>query len=712
MRRLAELAGRNSAVREFVTENGAAFNGTPGDPRSFDRLDDLLARQCYRLSFWRVALDEINYRRFFDVNDLAALSAEREEVFDATHELIFRLIDEGKIDGLRIDHPDGLYDPREYFDRLRDRASRPLYVVVEKILGDGEPLPQDWPVAGTTGYEFLNAVNGLFVDSAAEGAFTRLYRDLLDDYDPFVQVVYRSKQLILDTALSGELNALAQQLDRLAQKRRASRDFTLNGLRDALREVIACFPVYRSYIAAAGATDADRAHVELAARRAAARNPMTSPAVFRFVRDTVLLDCPEGTTHEDRAEQLRFAGKFQQVTSPVMAKGLEDTAFYVYNRLVSLNEVGGNPGRFGTRSEALHAFLAARQRNWPRALSPLSTHDTKRSEDVRARINVLSEMPDEWSAAVRRWSEWNADRRGDRGRPGPPDANEEYLLYQTLVGAWPPGVTRPDENFADRIAEYMVKALHESKVHSSWINPNGAYDSATQAFVRRVLDPDQAGDFLADFVEFQKRVAWIGAINTLAQTLLKLTAPGVPDTYQGTELPDFSLVDPDNRRPVDYDKRRAVLADVRLAASREDRLADFARELLDSVHDGRAKLYVTWRGLAVRRDHPGLFAEGEYLPLATTGEKPVHAFAFARRFGGTTTLVALPRLVARLATDGKWSGAAWGDTFVELPPQGDANWRDSFTGRRLVSANGRLAAADVFSDYPVALLFGERGRTT
>jgi (1->4)-alpha-D-glucan 1-alpha-D-glucosylmutase len=703
-RRLAELAARNDTVRGFIEENVAIFNGTPGDPHSFDLLDELLTHQCYRLAYWRVASDEINYRRFFDVNDLAALAMEREEVFNATHDLIFKLLDEGKLDGLRIDHPDGLYDPRQYLQRLQDR--RPVPVWVEKILGAGETLPADWPVTGTTGYEFVNAINGLFVDKSAELSFTRLYREQVEDYTRFAEVVYRCKRLIVVTSLASELNMLAQQLDRLAQKRRQSRDFTLNGLRAALREVIACFPVYRSYISDSGASQIDREHVETAVHRAALRNPLMSSSLFRFVRDMVLLVSPEGASDADKAEQRQFAGKFQQVTSPVMAKGLEDTAFYRYNRLVSLNEVGGNPGQFGITAETLHKFNADRQAHYPRGLAPLSTHDTKRSEDVRARINVLSEMPDEWRDAVKRWTEFNAPHRVQVGSATAPDANEEYLIYQTLIGAWPPGTDRASEEFTERIAAYLVKALREAKVNSSWVNPHAAYDGAVQDFIRHILDSERSQAFLNDFLPLQKKVARCGAFNTLSQTLLKITAPGVADTYQGTEVPDFSLVDPDNRRPVDYRKRQAMLNDLRGAANSGDRAA-FVRGLTDSVEDGRAKLFLTWRALSARREHPGLFAEGEYIPLAVEGAKAEHVFAFARRLNGVTAVVVVPRLLARLNPDHARApvGDVWGDTHValgELAP--GAGWRDLFTERSL-PANDGLLAADLFAHFPVALLF-------
>ena len=530
-----------------------------------------------------------------------------------------------------------------------DRPPRwPLYVVAEKILGAGESVPKDWEVYGTCGYEFVRAVTGLFVEGTAEAEFTRLYRELIADYTPFHEVLYRSKRLILNVSLAAELNMLAHQLDRLAQKNRRSRDFTLNGLRDSLREVIACFPVYRSYISDVEASTSDRSMVENAVGQAIARNPLMSPSVLLFVRDMLLLKYPDGATEADKAEQRRFVGKFQQVTSPVMAKGLEDTSFYVYNRLTSLNEVGGSPEwpKNGGPMLSINSTWNGRQPGHT-PLSPLSTHDTKRSEDVRARINVLSEMPREWSEAVRRWFSMNAVHRKEIDGSSIPDANEEYLLYQTLLGVWPSGSSEPGSEFVERIKAYIVKALREAKVHSSWVNPNAWYDEAVQEFIGRVLDADRGRAFLDDFRPFQRRVAFYGAINSLSQTLLKLTAPGVADTYQGTELLDFSLVDPDNRRPVDYGRRQNILNDLRrrVDSSGVD-LAAFARELTEAVEDGRAKLFVNWRVLHKRRDHPGLFTKGEYHLLTGSGPKSANLFAFARRWNGVTVVVAVPRLPA------------------------------------------------------------------
>jgi (1->4)-alpha-D-glucan 1-alpha-D-glucosylmutase len=759
-RRLGTLAAQSEPIRQFIDRNVALFAGTPGDPRSFELMDDLLENQCYRLSYWRVGSDEINYRRFFDINDLAALAMEREDVFEAAHALVLGLVGDGKVDGLRIDHPDGLYDPATYFRRLQDhyllslayraflaapefqgvdwkdvepefraRINAPnavmaqnglnpaLYVVIEKILGSREPLVDTWPVHGTSGYDFVNYVGGLFVDASRAQAVSRLYHEFVQDSTRFSDLVYAKKLLIMQVSLASELHMLTHQLDRLAQKTRRSRDFTFNTLRYALREVIACFPVYRSYIDAAGASPSDRRTVEAAVRRARIRNPAVSNRVFRFVHDMLLGDSPESLGEDDRAEQQRFSGKFQQVTSPVMAKGLEDTAFYVYNRLVSLNEVGGDPDRFGVRPEALHAYHQERRSKWPFALSPLSTHDTKRSEDVRARISVLSEIPGEWRAAVERWSRMNVPHRRQLEDGLAPDANEEYLLYQTLVGAWPlePCSAEETAHLIPRIQAYMEKALREAKVHSSWINPDPDYDKAVQEFVRLILDEAQSGPFLEDFRAFQRRISHLGLFNSLSQTLLKLASPGVPDTYQGTEVWDFSLVDPDNRRPVDYPKRAEMLGQLReaVAASNGD-MCSLCRELVSAKENGRVKLYVHYMTLGLRRDQPGLLSAGDYIPAACTGTYADHVFAFVRRLGDTSVLVAVPRLMTSLipeSTQAPLGESVWGDTRLLLPS--DANrsaWRNLFTGERASAAehDGQrsLPAAQVFGHFPIALLMG------
>jgi (1->4)-alpha-D-glucan 1-alpha-D-glucosylmutase len=755
-RRLAALADVTPAVRAEIDRLVEQFNGRTGAPHSFDLLDDLLNHQAYRLAWWRVASDEINYRRFFDVNELAAISMERPEVFEATHELILSLLAEDKITGLRIDHPDGLYDPRQYLERLQERfflatarkvfdaepefrgrpweevepalrdrrrqeppdvegglVHRPLYVVVEKILGKDEPVPENWPVHGTTGYEFLNLLNGLFVDPGHAAALSRVYTRWSRLESNFPDIVYQKKLLILRVSLSSELQMLALQLDRLSEKHRWSRDFTLNSIRHALREIIACFPVYRSYITEPPIHPRDRYYVETAVNQAKMKNPAISSAIFDFARDMILLRDPETATEQDKEEQRRFVGKFQQVTAPVMAKGLEDTAFYVYNRLLSLNEVGGAPDRFGVSPEAFHHHNGQRQKHWPYSLSTTSTHDTKRSADARARLNVLSELTLEWQVCLSRWNRLNKRLRVPWQDGWAPDRNDEYLLYQTLIGAWPVTPLHAEEHavFVGRIQAYMEKALREAKVHTSWINPNTAYDQAVRQFVARLLDEGTNGRFLTDFRAFQGRVSHFGLFNALAQTLLKIASPGVPDVYQGTELWDFSLVDPDNRRPVDYERRRKLLGELKATAAAAPSLPEFARRLTETKEDGRIKLYVTRQALLCRREQPGLFTVGNCLPAEAAGSRAENVVAFVRRHEGKAALVVVPRLLTQLIA---WPGElplgpdVWGDTVLLVPgARPGESWQNTFTGEALRAGErdglAALALGEVFRHFPVAL---------
>lgn len=746
-RRLAELVERASEIRRALEQTIAAFNGTPGEPRSFDLLDQLLETQSYRLAYWRVAAEEINYRRFFAINELAAIRQEVPAVFDATHGLLLRLAADGAVTGIRIDHPDGLWDPAGYYRRLqqalflarsRARAEGDLppesealllassqatapeqrfYVVVEKILEPGEALPPAWPVAGTVGYEFARVVTDLFVDSANRKAFDEIYRRFTGEELDFQTLVYDKKRLIMRVALASEVNVLANALNRISEQNRHTRDFTLNALRFALREVIAAFPVYRTYAVCQGepASDedadaeappvispADRRTIERAITLAKRRNPASDPTVFDFIRDVLLLRDLPGLTAEQRGERCAFGMKFQQVTGPVMAKGLEDTALYIYNRLVALNEVGGDPTAFGVSPEEFHRQCLERQRRWPYALLTSSTHDTKRSEDVRARIAVLSEAPREWRTSLTRWRRINRRHKRRIEGTSAPSANDEYLLYQTLLGTWPFDDRPPDAEYVERIVAYMLKAAREAQVQTSWINPNAEYEDALIGFVRAVLDPDTGREFQEAMAPLRRLVARVGIVNSLAAQLLKLTAPGVPDIYQGTELWDFSLVDPDNRRPVDFTLRQRLLRELR----RPSRA--LATELLDSAEDGRIKLYVTLRALTCRRDLPDLFTEGAYLPLEMSGSHAARVVAFARRLGDPEAIVAVPRLVAGLMREGAMPlGEVWGDTRLCLPPDAaGARYQNVFTGESLVPSGDGLAlrCADLFASFPVALL--------
>ena len=665
-RRLARIMDESQAVQIFVQENVAIFNGTKGDSKSFDLLDQLLSHQVYRLAHWRVASEEINYRRFFDINELAAIRMEDPAVFRSCHQLIFQLVKEGAVTGLRIDHVDGLYDPSSYLGQLQTwaktelvpragEAERPFFLVVEKILTREETLPVQWPVYGTTGYDFLTLVNGLFVDGSHEQDFNRLYARFIGSRVSFEDLAYESKQLIMRASMSSEINVLGYQLNHLSEMNRRFRDFTLNSLIHAIREIIACFPVYRTYVTPdeGPVTDRDRSYIRQAVVRAKRKNPALSGLVFDFVQD-ILLKQASFHHERERRDQLQFVMKFQQITGSVMAKGSEDTALYVYNRLASLNEVGGDPLQFGISVHTFHERMRQRRAHWPASICATSTHDTKRSEDVRARISVLSEIPQVWKTRVQRWSQLNKGYKTEVDGTLAPDRNEEYLLYQTLIGAWPFRTLGDDEyrNFNDRIQAYMVKALKEAKIHTSWVNPNHAYDQAVRDFVEHILARSGPNPFLADFLPFHREIARYGVYNSLSQVLLKIAAPGIPDFYQGTELWDFSLVDPDNRRPVDYGTRTGFLEDFQpLCAIQESNQRRLVQEMLATVPDGRIKLYITMVGLQYRRTHAPLFLSGEYVPLKVEGTKKRHVCAFARIYEDQAVVAVVPILVKGLCQE-------------------------------------------------------------
>ena len=702
------------AVREAVDTALNLLNGTPGLPTSFRMLNRLLDDQAYRLAFWRVASSEINYRRFFDINELAALRMDRSEVFEATHQLLFRLIGEGAVQGIRLDHIDGLHDPFGYCERLRRRALEqlgvgaedqagsagptPVYIVVEKILAWHERLRAELPVAGTTGYDFMTMVNGLFVDPAAERAMTLTYGRFIGREPDFAETVEQAKLHILRYALDSELHVLAHQLYRLAQQSWSTRDYTVSGLREALAEVIVRFPVYRTYVTAAGATDDDRRYLDWAIGQARKSSGLIDRSVFDFLHAALTTDLRRDR-HYWRSDLVATAMRFQQLTSPVMAKAVEDTAFYRYVRLLSLNDVGGDPDHFGVSVGAFHHVMQQQQREHPLGMLATATHDHKRGEDVRARIDALSELAPEWRRRVRRWAGLNRFKLKEvDGRPVP-GRNDSYLLYQTLVGAWPLGLDAEDAEglaaYAERIVTYMMKATREAKQRTSWTAPDEEYESGVERFVRRILDPQDGRAFLADLLPFQAQVALIGAVNGLAQTLLKLTAPGVPDTYQGCELWDLSLVDPDNRRPVDFELRGTMLAQDAEPA-----------ELLASWQDGRIKQHVVARTLALRRAAPALFA-GDYTPLETTGPQAERLVAFCRSADEATLVTIVPRLVGPLLEGVDLPmppPAAWADTRIVLPHMPAGGLHDALTGRTIEPGADGLAAADVLADLPVALL--------
>jgi (1->4)-alpha-D-glucan 1-alpha-D-glucosylmutase len=694
--KLVALLAESTAVRAFVEDNIRIFNGTPGEPRSMDLLDGLLADQAYRIAYWRVAGEEINYRRFFDINDLAAIRMEDPEVFEAAHRLLFRLVRDGVVTGLRVDHPDGLYDPAEYFRRLQRGVGGDFYVVAEKILAPGEQLPDAWETAGTTGYEFLNLLNGIFVDRANARAMEHVYARLIKLRPAFLDIVRECKRLITETSMASELNVLGHRLDTISEKHRSSRDFTLSSLTRALRETIVGFPVYRTYVDGQ-VTARDRDYIARAIAHAM-RRATTDATVYEWLQDILTLRHPEWATEADVRERLDFVMRFQQITGPVTAKGFEDTALYRFNRLVSLNEVGGDPSRFGVTLAEFHAENTARLRRSPHALSATATHDTKRGEDVRARINVLSEVPDEWRRRLAVWQRLNRRHRTMVEGAAVPGANTEYLIYQTLVGAWPID--------AERLTTYLLKAVREAKVHTSWINPNARYDEALTRFATAILDRQRSAAFLDDFAPFQARIACFGALNSLAQTLVKITAPGVPDFYQGTELWDLSLVDPDNRRPVDWKLRRRLLDDLGHALDTTSDRAALARALWTEREDGRVKLFVVREALGLRRARPALFAAGAYRPLEARGALAEHLCAFARVAEDEATLTVVPRLLARRGGDAPPLDAEyWQDTTIELPADVGRRFRNVLTGEPVDGE--ALPVGRVLRHFPVALLARE-----
>jgi (1->4)-alpha-D-glucan 1-alpha-D-glucosylmutase len=693
-------------ITSFLEENIRIFNGCKGNPESFEPLDRLLSEQHYWLSYWRLANEEINYRRFFAISDLISLRVEDPRVFDASHELVLRLVAEGKVTGVRVDHIDGLYDPLGYLATLRDHilgsvGTNPVtapgfYILVEKILQENESLPPEWPVFGTTGYDFLNAVNGVFVSARGARELDGIYARFLGGKTDFEEVVYRAKKRVMGTLFAGEMHALGLQLWGIAEQDRYGRDLPRKELRQALIEVTACFPVYRTYLRSADLSARDRLTFGSALKEAQRRGEGPSPPVFDFLNRVLMLESPAYLSGEQREERLRFLRRWQQFTGPIMVKGWEDTALYIHNRLLSLNEVGGNPASAGISPNAFHRRAGETLARWPHTLNATSTHDTKQSEDVRARINVLSELPKEWEKRLLLWSRWN----------------EEFLLYQTLLGVWPLDDSET-ASVKERVASYMVKTVREAAVSSQWIHPDLDYEGAVCDFVASILEAQGENRFLADFLAFQKRIAHYGALNGLSQVLLKIASPGVPDVYQGTELWDFSLVDPDNRRPVDF-ARRAFLLNELLNREREfpDALP-LVQDLLSRWRDGRIRLFLTCKALNFRKQRRELFLSGSYLPLPVSGGKKEHVIAFARESSGSWAIAAVPRLMTRLVTLDVFpvGQKTWGVQGGLLLPDGSPDrWSNAFTGEKFFASttNGKkqLPLSSVFGHFPVALLAG------
>lgn len=705
-KKLAALAVEDASAREAIGAALGRFNGKPGDLASWNELDRLIAQQNWRASYFPVAADDINYRRFFNINELAGLRMELPDVFERTHRLVFRLLREGVLDGLRIDHVDGLFDPRGYLVRLREQSPRPdFYCVVEKILARHENLHADWPVQGTTGYDFANLVLGVLIDPGGEEAFTRACAEFAGVATRYSDVVRESKLWIEENEMGSELNVLARQAARVARQNPRTADFTRHVLARALREVIACFPVYRIYVDEdEPATNSERRYLDWAIAQASRRQFNIDPSVYEFLHALLsgeLAARPKSGFNHSSA--LRCAMRFQQYSGPVMAKGVEDTAFYRFNRFIALNEVGGNPDEFGIGLAAFHNTNAERAKHWPHAMLGTASHDTKRGEDTRARLAVLSELPDEWNRQVQSWSRILHACSGNLEHRAPPDRNDEYMFYQLLTGTWPveliAGVsdTASLAEYAGRIRNAMLKSVREAKTHSSWAAPNSAYEDAVLAFVTAALDPSGAGNFFAAFLPFVSEVARFGMLNTIAQTILKLTVPGVPDFYQGTELWDFSMVDPDNRRAVDYELRARLLEQVSAELARDRQAA--MRRYLGSWHDARFKLAIIATLLDYRRAHEELFPDGDYRAVEVGGPGAGRVCAFIRQSRKDLILTAVACRPVQFERENLVSG-----TFLNLPQEcREIGWHDLLSGIDH-RATSQLVAKNLFATMPAAVL--------
>ncbi|MBD2343974.1 malto-oligosyltrehalose synthase [Anabaena subtropica] len=690
-----ELYTTNDEIHQFIEENIQVFNGEVGNSESFNLLDELLNDQFYRLAFWKVGAEEMNYRRFFTVNELISVKVEELRVFNNTHSLIHKLVEQGIFTGLRIDHIDGLYQPTQYLERLREKMGD-VYITVEKILEITEDLPENWEIQGTSGYDFLNYVNGVFCQSDNHESFDQIYHQFIGKPVDYPSLVNEKKHLILEKNLAGDVDNLASLLKNISSKYRYGNDFTLNGLKRAIAAVLTLFPIYRTYITPDGIGDSDKACIQKVINTAKKQVPLLQHEM-NFIEKVMLLEFDDALTQTEREQWIYFVLRMQQYSGPLMAKGVEDTTLYVYNRLLSLNEVGGNPSHFGISVDQFHHFNQQHQANWPYTMNATATHDTKRGEDMRARLNVLSEIPQEWEEQVNNWSQLNQTHRSNHQ----PDRNDEYFLYQTLVGAFP-FAEHEQAPFVQRVQEYMIKAIREAKVHTAWLRPDNEYEEACTSFIEKILDPNLSKQFLESFRPFQEKIADYGIYNSLSQTLLKIAAPGVPDFYQGTELWDLSLVDPDNRRPVDFEQRRTYLNDIQAQIKTD--ILGLIPQLLTHKTDGRIKLFLTHQALKARTQYLSLFQDGEYSPLQVHGTHAKHIIAFARQHNNQTVIAIAPRFLTTLIPPGQPAlGEIWQDTHLKLPAK---TWYNPLTNQTIQTQNN-IPIAQILTHFPVALLIAE-----
>ena len=702
-RMLWELWNSSAEIKQFIEENIKVFNGEPGNPESFNLLEGLLSEQFFRLAFWKVGNEELNYRRFFTVNDLISLRIEDEKVFETTHSLILDLVEEEKITGLRIDHIDGLYDPFEYLNRLREKAPE-VYLVVEKILEPKEELPLNWLIQGTTGYDFLNQVNGIFTQQLSKEAFDDIYQRFIGRAIDCEELIDRSKRLIVSRHLAGDIDNLARLLQELASEYRYASDFTMYGLKTALVEILTLFPVYRTYINESGSSASDKEYIQQVIDNAKANIPGFSNELT-FIEKFLLLDFEEFLSEESQIQWLHFIMRLQQFTGPLMAKGVEDTVLYIYNRLISLNEVGSHPLEFGNSLEDFHEFNQERFAQWPHAMNATATHDTKRGEDVRARINVLSEIPEEWEENLRKWREINAPHKNCINGKDVPTPNDEYFFYQTLIGTFPFDDQEYDE-FISRIKDYLIKAIREAKVHTAWLKNDTAYEDGFTLFAQRVMKNDGENQFLEVFRPFQQEIAYYGILNSLSQILIKLTVPGLPDIYQGTEMWDLSLVDPDNRRPVDFDKRKQYLEEIKTRIDSD--LMGLISELLQNPEDGKVKLFLTYKLLQARNEYIEIFQRGSYEKLNVAGSLKAHIVGFYRELAEQRVIAIAPRFFTSLVNSGEqpFGEKVWQETRIITPPGSSHVWKDIITGQT-IEGEETLWVRDILQSFPVALLVNQ-----
>ena len=715
--RLSSLAKSNPQVSAFIDENVREINGKEGDPATFNFLQRILGEQHYKLSFWQNLNESINYRRFFTITELVGVRVEDPHVFEATHGYVMRLVAKSPSAGLRIDHIDGLREPIAYLNKLQERllgsredqTDSSSYIVVEKILERHESLPQDWPVSGTTGYDYLSAANGVFVDPQGGARLEEIYSSFVGWRQEFADIVYQKKKLVMTSLLGVEMRSLGRDLAELAALDRYARELPRAQLIDALIEVTACLPIYRTYIRNMDVPAHATEYIEQAVAEARKRGRHLKPGCFDFVREVLLLLNPPHVLINLREARLAFVMRWQQFTGPIVAKGLEDTALYVFHPLLSLNEVGGDPRPSHAASrEEFFEFLAVRLRDWPCTLDTTSTHDTKRSEDVRARLNVLSEIPEEWRQHLEAWATWNARHKQMNGGQAAPDKNEEYYLYQTLLGVWPLE-TEGCGTLVERVQNHIIKATREAMIHTRWTRPNQAHEEALKNFVSKILSCEHSADFVSDFRQFQEKIAYFGMINGLSQTLLKITSPGVGDFYQGSELWDLRMVDPDNRGAINFSKRNAALESI----SKRSTNAEFLRGLSSRWHDGRIKMYVMRTALRFRREHQSLFSEGEFVPLACKGRYCENVVAYLRRRGEECAVVVVPRWLSRMAPATSTPKAFdWADTHVLLPNGGPKLWNDELTGDELrvrqAAEKPFFQLNDLLHEFPVALCHARR----